>query len=397
MRDPLLLSGSAPLTCIDRTAPGRDRTVSRWTVAAIFAPLTVALLGGCSPREGGSAQAGGGGAAPVPVLVTTVESRTTAGAISTVGSLRSPETTAIAADVSGILVEIDLREGRAIAKGHLIARLDDSEARAAVQVAEAREKNARLILERVEPLVEDGVVPLQRLDDSIAEMRTAEGLLEEARTRLEKTRIRAPFAGVVGIQTAQLGQYVSSGDPIIELTRSDTLELVFSVPEERAGAVREGQQVRARVGRCGPSFIAVVEAIDPKIDTLSRTLAVQARVDNRERQLFPGMSARVRLAVGDEVERLVIAREALVGQATRYQVWTVDDDGTAQPRSVVPGQFLPAVVEIVTGLEVGETVVAAGHQKLRPGATVESSPWQPTGNPNLELGTRFEDDCPEDS
>lgn len=326
-----------------------------------------------------------------------MESRTLASEISLVGSLRSPETTTISADISGIVVELDAREGREIPKGHLVARLDDSVAKAALQVAEAREQNARIALDRAKPLVEDGVVPQQRLDDAVAEMRTAAGLLEEARTRLEKTRVRAPFTGVVGIQTAQLGQYISSGDPIIDLTRSDSLELVFGVPEEQAGFVRLGQKVQARVGRCGMPFEAVVEALDPKIDPQSRTLAVQARVDNRERRLIPGMSAQVRLAVGEARERTVIPREALIGQADRYQVWTVDAENRVQPRPVVPGEFLPDVVEIRSGLELGETVVAAGHQKVRPGAAVQASPFVPTENPNLDLGTRAADECTEES
>ena len=199
-----------------------------------FALLSVSLTA-CSQGDARSPDTGTPpqGRAAVPAMVTTAIRRSIPVEISTVGSLRSPETTLVSADISGIIVRLDAPVGREIQRGHLIARLDEKEAQAALQVAEAREPNARIALDRARPLVSDGVASQQTLDDAEAEMATGDGLLEEARTRLLKTEIRAPFSGLVGIQTAQLGQYVSSGDAIIELTQIDPLELVFGVPLRR--------------------------------------------------------------------------------------------------------------------------------------------------------------------
>ena len=326
-------------------------------------------------------------------MVTESRLQTLDSGVATVGSLRSPETTTISADVSGIIVALDAPEGREIEKGHLIARLDEKESRASLQVAEARHRNANIALDRARPLVEDGVASEKTLDDAKAEMATAEGLLEEARTRVDKTQIRAPFTGLVGIQTAQLGQFVSSGDAIIELTQVDPLELVFGVPEENATDVRIGQTIQARVGRCGESFEAIVEARDPRIDPDSRSLSVQARVDNSQRRLIPGMSARLRLTIGSQREAVVVPREALAAQGASYVLWVVGEESQVQPRNVVPGEYFPDVVEIREGLEAGVTIVVAGHQKLRPGGTIVETPWVPTENAHLELGTRGADDC----
>ncbi len=329
---------------------------------------------------------------PTRVFVTEVSTHTTSSDVVTVGSLRSPRTTVVSPDVAGIVQALDAPEGREIGRGHVIARLDDAEDRAAVKVAEARHRNAELAVQRARPLVDGGVVAQQVLDDAEAELATAEGLLEEARTRLGKTVVRAPFAGLVGIQTAQLGQYVGSGDPLIELTQLDPLELLFTVPEEQASQVRIGQVIDGRVGRCGMPFEAVVEARNPALDASTRTLTVQAAVPNPERELLPGMSVRVRLRVGEQSEALVIPREALVAQGTGYVAWVVADDDTAAPQPVTPVRFLPDVVE-VEGIAAGTRVVAAGHQKLQPGAPVAPEPWQATMNPNLARGASEEDDC----
>ena len=328
--------------------------------------------------------------------------------VQAVGSLRSPETTTVAADISGIIVALDAPEGRSVGEGHLIARLDDKEHRASQRVAEARRVNAKAALDRVRPLWEDGVVSQQDYDDAVAEMTTADGMLEETTTRLEKTLIYAPFSGIIGLQTAQVGQYVSSGDPIVQLTQVNPLELIFGVTEEEAGSVRLGQKVLGRVGRCGESFEGVVEALDPALDPATRTLLVQASVGNTERRLLPGMSARVRLQVGERDGVVVIPHEALAIQGTSYTVWIVGEDsgvdGSAvegnavegiavEARQVEPGRFLVEGVEIISGLGVGERIVGAGHQKLRPGSRVTPLPWQPTENPNLSLGAGEADDC----
>ncbi len=394
---------TAPALLRDRTRNDQPRRVllragQTAAVAAALLLLACDSEGGGPPGGGAGAPGPPGGAQrqgppPVPALVADAERKALQSEVSTVGSLRSPETTTVAADVSGIITALNAPEGRAIGRGQVIARLDDAEARAALQVAEARHQNAQAALARTRPLVADGVVPEQNLDDAVAEMATAEGLLEEARTRLDKVTVRAPFGGLVGIQTAQVGQYVSSGDPIIELTQLDPLELVFGVPEEQASYVQVGQTVQARVGRCGIAFEGTIEAIDPKIDPQARTLSVQARVRNGERRLIPGMSARVRLAIGTSREAVVVPREALVARGNSYIVWVATEDGGVEMRPVQPGRFYPDVAEIVGGIVEGETVVAAGHQKLRPGARIAAQPWERTENPNLVRGTDASDDC----
>jgi membrane fusion protein (multidrug efflux system) len=310
-----------------------------------------------------------------------------------VGSLRSRETTTVAADSSGLLVYLDIPEGKRVEKGHVLARLDDEQARARLQVAEARYRNAQAEIERLRPLLDQGVISRSALDAAEAELETAEGLVEDARSARGKTTVRAPFTGVLGLQTAQPGQYLSSGDPIVQITKVDPLELIFSLPEDQAGLVEVGQTALGMVGGCGPRFEARVEAIDPVVDPATRTLSLQAVVPNPDGILRPGMSVRVRLIVGIEEDQVVIPHEALVRQGTRYLVWLVGEDDTANPGAVRVGAFLSDGVQILQGVGIGDEVVVAGHQKLRPGQPVQTLPWQPTENPLLELGSAGGEEC----
>jgi membrane fusion protein (multidrug efflux system) len=350
--------------------------------------------GGDVPGAGASGGPGGPGAAspPLPVMATAVTRAAAVLELEAVGSLRSPETSVIAADISGLLVALDAPEGRRVEKGHVLARIDATETRAALQVAEARERNAIATHARVKPLVADGVIPNQALDDAEAELETARGLLAEARAALGKYTVRAPFTGMLSIGTAELGEHIASGTAIARLTRMDPLELVFNVPEESAGKVRVGQTVAGRVGRCGERFEARVTVLDAALDAATRSLPVLAQVPNPELTLRPGMSAQVQVRVGERADALTVPHEALVREGTRYLVWVIGGDGTANPRPVTVGAFATDSVEITGGLEEGEQVVVAGHQKLRPGAPVAPQPWEPTANPNLDLGAGL-DEC----
>jgi membrane fusion protein (multidrug efflux system) len=364
------------------------------TAAAIAA---LVLLVGCGrdAQSGGSAGAAAGPPKmpPLPVEVATAERGEMPITITAVGSFQSPETTTVAADVAGLLVYLDAPEGKVVAKGHLLARLDPQVSQAALQVAEAREKNANAELARVKPLFEDGVVPRSTYDDAVAEVEVAAGQLAEARTRLGKNEVRAPFTGVLSLKSAQMGQYVSSGDSIVQITKVQPLELIFSVPESDAGKVRPGQTIEGRVGRCGEPFTGRIQALDPMVDAATRTLDVQGVVANEKGVLRPGMSARVRIVVGSLGDAILVPRPALVHQGTRYLLYLVDAAGTVSEREVAPGQFLLDSVEIKKGLEGGEQVIVAGHQKVRPGAQVQSKPWEPVDNPLLSLGDREGEDC----
>jgi len=364
----------------------------------ILLVLLALLTAGCGGQGAGGTTAAAPGRdraqpPPLPVQVATAERTSMPIELNAVGSFQSPETTTVAADVSGLIVFLDTPEGRLVRAGHLLARLDESASRAAQQVTEARERNARAELERVKPLYEDGVVPRSTYDDAVADLEVAEGQLAETRTRLGKNEVRAPFTGVLSLQTAQMGQYVSSGDAIVRLTKVNPLELIFTVSESDAGKLRAGQPIEGRVGRCGDAFSGVVEALDSTVDSATRTLSVQARVANEAGTLRPGMSARVRIVVGSLGDAILVPRPALVHQGTRYLIYTVDESGAVAERDVVPGQFLVDRVEIRRGLDGGEQVIVAGHQKVRPGARVAAVPWQPVENPLLALGDREGEDC----
>jgi membrane fusion protein (multidrug efflux system) len=306
--------------------------------------------------------------------------------LAAVGSLQSPETTTVASEISGKAVAIDIPEGRYVKEGHLLTHLDDAEARATLSIARARLRNAEARLSRLRSLRESKVSSEQALDDAVAEFDAAQGAVDEAETRLLKTEIRAPFDGILGLRQVNQGQYLEGGTPVVEITQVDPLELEFGVPQRYAADLEVGQAVLGTVDQCGQRFEARVDAIDPRVDPGTRAVRLQALVPNEEGRLLPGMAVRVRLVVGAIPNAVVIPQEAIIRQGTKHLVYVLDGEDLAHQREVALGTFFVDGVHVPAGVDSGDRVVVAGYQKLSPGAPTRPQPYEPTENPNLELG-----------
>ncbi len=346
--------------------------------------LLVALLVGCGSSEGRSNA--GATRPPASVQVVTASPQRLPRTLATVGSLESPDMTTVASEIEGRVVALDVPEGRRVEEGHVLAQLDDAEARAALRVTRARLRNAQDRLKRLESLRAESVSSEQTYDDAKAEFDASTAATDEARTRLDKTSIRAPFAGMLGLRQVNLGQYVDGGTPVVELTQVDPLELVFSLPQRFVADLAVGQKVLGVVGRCGPAFQGTVDVIDPRVDAATRRVRLQASVPNPDGALYPGMAVSLQLVVGEIEDAIVVPQEAVVRQGTRHVVYTLDDENRAEQHTVTLGSFFADGVHVREGIPPGARVVAAGQQKLRPGAPTEPLPFAPTENPNLALG-----------
>jgi membrane fusion protein (multidrug efflux system) len=343
----------------------------------------VLVAAGCGEE---SQQQGNGGRPPAIVQVVTVEPRDLPRTLSAVGSLQSPQMTTVASEIDGTVVSTDIPEGQRVEQRHVLAQIDDAEARAALAIASARLRNARDRLKRLQSLRAESVSSEQAFDDAKSEFDAAEGEFDRAETLLQKTTIRAPFTGVLGLRLVNVGQYLEPGDPIVEITQVHPLELVFSLPQRHVAEIAVDQRVLGLVGLCEARFEGRVDAVDPRVDPATRSVRVNAVVPNEDGSLYPGMSARVRLVVGNIPGALVVPQEAVVRQGTKHFVYSVDGGGLAQQHEVTLGEFFVDGVHIRSGIKAGDHVVAAGQQKLSPGAPTEARPYEPTDNPNLRLG-----------
>jgi len=191
-----------------------------------------------------------------------------------------------------------------------------------------------------------------------------------ARSQLNDTIIRAPFAGRVGLRQISVGSLVSPGAVITTLDDTSVIKLDFSVPEVFLATLNEGMQITARTTAYATTFKGVVSSIDSRLDPVSRAIIVRARIENRDGRLKPGMLMTVRL-MRAEAPALMIPEQALVPESDRAFVFAVRDS-KAMRMEVKTGRRRPGEVEILNGLSDGDVIVVEGTQKIRDGSPVKA-------------------------
>lgn len=331
--------------------------------------LALGALPGCS--GGDAVQGGPGGFPPMPVETATVHASGMTDRFTAVGSLGADHEITVVAEISAVVMEIPFVEGQEIAKGSLIARLDDVEASAERLRAQALLKQRQATYDRIKSVVDQNAGAPQDLDDARAELSVAEANLAVAESQLAKTRITAPFRGTVGAREISAGAWVQAGDRVTELAQLDRLRVNFSAPEIYLGRLHQGAQVRVRTSaNPGLELAGTVDVINPVVDRTTRSARILAHIDNKERLLRPGMSAEVTVVLAERPDALTIPGESVFFQGQQAFVYTVGADSTVALAPVGLGTRLANLVEITQGLENGQIVVSSGHQKLFPGAKV---------------------------
>jgi membrane fusion protein (multidrug efflux system) len=334
------------------------------------APNAAAAPGG---RPGGPAGGPPGGFA-VGVEIARIAAASFQDEVSAVGSLKSNESVILRPEIAGRIAAIRFREGAPVAKGSVLMSLDASMQSAELQQAQANLALSQANFRRTEDLFQKQFVAQRARDEAAANLKVLEAGVALARARYEKTQIRAPFAGIVGIRNVGIGDYVKEGQDLINLEDIGALKADFRLPESYLSRLQKGQAIElATDAMPGRVFKGMVDAIDPLLDAAGRAIALRARLANPESKLRPGMFVRVRLAFGGERQGLAVPEEALVPAGNDNFVFKVAE-GKAQRVMVKIGQRRGATVEIAEGLKAGDEVVIAGQLKLRDGVPVKAVP-----------------------
>ncbi|HZB37322.1 MAG TPA: efflux RND transporter periplasmic adaptor subunit [Beijerinckiaceae bacterium] len=351
----------------------------------------VPILGDYAAKLTGAQNAAATAARQAPPPVVDVDTVKTGRIVETreaVGTVRAYESIIVTAKVSGIVQKISFEEGQKIKAGDILVELDAEERRADIQqaVAEIRRAEAlrnevRTRLDRAMALRRTGAGTEAQVDDLTAQMRTletaitaAEARRRAAEARLEDLVIRAPFNGRLGTRSVSLGAYVSPGTRITTLDDLSRVRFDFAVPENLLSQLKVGQTGFARSAAFGDrAFEGKVTVIDPRVDPLTRTVRLTAEIPNPDETLKAGMFLSVILQVQVKADAVIVPEEAIVGEGLRHLVFVVKDR-VVERRVVRIGQRQEGRVEIVEGLKPGETIIIRGVQRVRPGLTVEPKP-----------------------
>lgn len=336
---------------------------------------TGAAPAGGSPSATPSAAAPGqkgpaGPAGPaIPVTARVLRPDRLESSIASTGNVLANEDVEIRSEVQGKIVRIAFKEGARARKGELLVKIDDSELRAKAVQADARRKLAEDNEYRMRKQLEIQAVSQKDYEQTASELALAKGDVQLLRAQIDKTELRAPFSGVLGLKLVSEGAYVSPNTLITTLQEIDPVKIDFTIPGKYFGNVKAGLPIRFTIQGSETRFQGKVYAVEPRIDPESRTLRLRALCPNADGRIPPGSFATIEVALQTVEAALTVPTEALSADARGSKVFLYRG-GKAEPRLVQAGLRTDSLVQIMKGLSAGDTVITSGVVQIRPGAAV---------------------------
>ncbi len=312
--------------------------------------------------------------APPPPAVIVAEARLAdfMDRVESLGTLRANESVRLTASVTEIVSAIHFDDGDRVEAGKLLVEMTSAEEHALLEEAQATVAEASRQYRRVKSLEAQGTEAKSLLDQRHREWETARARLAAIESRLQDRLIRAPFGGVVGLRDISPGALVEPGALITTLDDDSVMKLDFSVPSTYLASLLPGLEVVARTRAYGKrEFKGKVSSVASRVDPVTRAILVRAVLPNPELNLKPGMLMQVELLKNPR-QALVIPEEALIPQGRKQFVLQVNEaDGNQVTRKEVRiGARRPGEVEILEGLNPGDSVITHGAEKVRVGQHV---------------------------
>ncbi|MEM5345630.1 efflux RND transporter periplasmic adaptor subunit [Paraburkholderia azotifigens] len=298
--------------------------------------------------------------------------------LSAVGSLRAVRGVDVTTEVAGLVREIAFSSGEEVKAGQVLARLNDESDRAQLASLQAAAELSQTVYTRDKAQYEIQAIAKAQLDADAAELKSKRAQVEQQAALVGKKTIRAPFAGRVGITTINPGQYINPGDAIVTLQAIDPIYVDFHLPQEQLGQLEAGQSVAVNTSAfASRSFGGQVRAINPRVDSATRNVQIEAVLDNREHKLLPGMYASVNIDVGSAQRYLTLPQTAIAYNPYGATVFVIkpgehknaqgETMPVAQQVFVTPGPTRGDQVAILKGLDERAQVVTSGQLKLKNG------------------------------
>ena len=341
------------------------------SMRVIFGIFTLLILAGCGRKEKKiTAQQQQPRQPAMKVDVFIVSPRTISETIEVPGTLMANETTEIHPEVSGKAVQININEGRNVSRGTLLVKLYDGDLQAQLRKLQVQLSIAEKTEERQAQLLKIQGISQQDYDLSLLNANNIKADIEIIRTSIDKTAVRAPYSGRLGLKNISPGAYLTPQTIITTITQMDQLKLDFTVPEKYADRIKIGQTVNFKVQGKDKIYSAKVIAKEFSVAETTRSLLLRSVVQNKNAELIPGTFANVQLKFDPDPNALMVPSEAILPQARGKKVITYNG-GNAKFLDVVTGVRDSAYVQITDGIKVGDTVVITGLLSVRPGSKIQ--------------------------
>lgn len=286
--------------------------------------------------------------------------------IRSTGELLPFEEVELRTPVAGYVFEIFFEEGQAVKKGDLLLEIDNRTWTARKKGLEARLISAKSEFDRQKQLLKIDGVSQQDVEQSEAEVDNIAAQIEELDVMIDLSHIRAPFDGRLGMRNFSPGAYLSQGEVVTHLVQNDQLKIDFSVPAKYAGLINIGQDVTVISSANGDTALAQLYAVEPMINTVSRSLQARALLKKHNTGFLPGDFVQIILGVERYEDALLVPARAVIPELNAQVVY-VYADGKAERRKITAGTRTRDRVQVLSGLSEGDIVITTGLMEVSDG------------------------------
>lgn len=286
------------------------------------------------------------------------------------GSVIANESAELRSEASGRVAGIYFKEGEFVKKGKLLLEINDEELKAQLDKAKYNFKLNQDSEYRNRMLLEKEAISQEEYDNALNRLNTAMADIKLFEAQIERTKVYAPFDGYIGLRLLSEGAYITPNNIIASIYSLNPAKLEFSVPARYSARVTQGRNIRFTVENDNTSYEGKVYAVEPQIDQNTRTLKIRAEADNKDGRLLPGQFVRIELIFETIQNAVLVPTEAIIQEMEGAKVY-VSRNGRAFPVRVETGIRTATDLEIVSGLQIGDTLVSTGLLQIRDGIELE--------------------------
>ncbi|ADR21883.1 MexH family multidrug efflux RND transporter periplasmic adaptor subunit [Marivirga tractuosa] len=311
-----------------------------------------------------------GGSTKIAIDAQIVKYETFENDIVLTGSLLANESVQLASEISGKIDDIYFKEGEFVKEGKLLVQTNVADLEANLQRLKYTAKLNAQTEQRQKQLLEKEAISREEYDIAFTNLKTTQAEIDALQAEIDKSRIRAPFSGYIGLRYVSEGSYITPTSQIASLYNVDPIKIEFSVPSRYSGLVKKGSKITFSSEAENKDRNANVYAIEPQIDPVTRTLTARAETPNPSNELIPGQFIRINLSLENRENAILIPTTAIMPKANGHTVFIIKE-GRAHLKDVELGARTSNRVEILKGISKGDTVAIAGVPQLKDRAEVD--------------------------
>ena len=325
-----------------------------------------------SSESGNNTMPGGKPDMIISVKAHIVSLETLSNSVFTTGTILANEEVELRSEVSGKIIKILFKEGSFVNKGDLLIKINDADLQAQLRRAESKVKLSEEKESRQKQLRDGNLISQEEYDNTLGELNVNQADYDLIKAQIDKTEIKAPFGGIVGLRSVSEGSYVTTSTIMARLQNFNNLKVDFSIPERYSASVKTGDELEFKISGSNRIFKAKVYAMEPKIDPGTRTLQIRAICSSAYKELIPGAFANVELSLKQTSGAILIPTVSIVPELKGQKVYLYKS-GVVVSQNVELGTREETRVQVTSGLSLGDTVITSGILQIRPNSKVKIS------------------------